>query len=1131
MKKSIYSLLFSLLTFTTYSQNLQKPSAIEIQSLPLWAQKMYGENPNVWEVDALYKGYYRENSFVKSYHTQYYKRWKKRYINQVDESGFISVVNSESKIKNKPKNFNKTTGWSLVGPIQQVQENGQQGSGQSNIYAFDQCKNNLSILYCGTEPGEVYKSNDAGANWFCVSMAENFGSGVTAVEVSPTNPAYVFAGGNSGLFRSIDGGTTWTNTLPSSNLGVNEILINTANEQVVFAATDKGLYRSIDSGLNWTLLFNNKSYDIKEKTDDATIVYLLRNNSGLNICEFYRSSDSGLTWNIQTSGWYNSTEVGRNDGGGRLAVTPADPNRIYAYLIGEAKTDDFGYIGVYKSTDGGSSWTLPNSPTGGPYSVSHPNLAIGSPSWTYHQGFYNCAILCSETNADEIIVGGLNIWKSTDGASTFSGVSGYIGGPLNLHVDNQDFRVINGNYWFTTDGGIYSSSNLLETQPDFKMKGVNSVEFWGFGTGWNEDVLVGGLYHNGNIAHHENYGAGNFLELGGGEAPTGYVNPGNNRKTYFSDISGKIIPLNLNDPISSFGSGMSPNESYWAAESSEMEFHPNTYNIAFIGNENKLWKTTDGGASYSLLYTFGTNTNNQVKYIEIASDNPNVIYLNQQPESGSTGTLWKTLDGGTSWSTLTIPSGGSRRMLLSVNPANSNEIYIAYADVNNGNKVFRSINGGQSWSTYSDVTLNGENIQSIAYITGTNGGLYVGTNQAVYYRNAGTTWALDNQNLPSFTSTNILRPFYRDGKIRLASYGKGIWEGNLFETPSQVLARIMVDKLVQDASCSVDSFYFDDYSFLNHQNATWEWSFPTGSPSNSLERNPSVYFGNAGSHLAILTITDQFGNTDTDSIAVDLNFITSPTIVQEGFENSFLPYGWSQEAEPNAGSWTNSSDAGGFGTSSKSAIFDNFNNDSQGNASDLLVNIHVPNTAEMYLKFDVAHAPYGAQYIDTLEVLISNDCGLSFSSLYKKAGAQLATAPEFQDYFIPNASQWRTDSIDVTGFEGDLLVSFRNIGYYGNVIYLDNVNISNSISVGLVEVGNKFDVYPNPICSGNWLSFSNENLGKSSVKLLDAKGKIVFQQKIETSGFYLPNTMKTGIYILQVESSDHIWNSKLLIKE
>jgi photosystem II stability/assembly factor-like uncharacterized protein len=1128
MKIILMSLFIVIIYQEVISQNLQKPAISEIQTLPMWCQKMYEENPNVWEVDELYKNYYRVNLFVKNYHTQYYKRWKKRNVNNINEYGFISQ-NIPVLVENQ-HNFSRSTNWSLVGPIENFQEFGQQGSGQTNIYSIDQCKSNMNVLYCGTEPGEVYKSENGGANWFCVSLNENFGVGVTSVEVSPTNPNIVFAGGDLGVFRSINGGTTWENVLPNSNFGVNEILINSGDESIVFAATDKGLYRSTDGGNTWVQISNRKTYDIKEKTDDSSTLFSLRNNPSLAICEFYRSVDSGETWEIQTFGWYSSSANGRNDGGGRLAVTPADPNRIYAYLIGEAKANDAGFIGVFKSVNGGVSWTLPNTPTGGPYTPQHPNLAIGSPDWIYHQGFYNCAILCSETNPDEIIVGGLNIWKSTDGAATFQGISGYIGGPLNLHVDNQDFRVINGKYWFTTDGGIYHSTNLLETQPDFKMKGVNGAEFWGFGSGWNENILVGGLYHNGNIAHFDNYGQGNFLELGGGEAPTGYVNPGNNFKTYFSDISGKILPYNLNDPIASFGSGMSPNESYWAAESSEMEFHPNCYNVAFIGNENKLWKTNDGGASYQLLHSFGTNPNNQVKYIEISSENPNIIYLNQQPTSGNIGVLWKTIDGGQNWTSLSIPTGASRRMLLAINPENSNEIYMAYPDVFNGNKVFKSTNGGNTWSTYSDANLNGQNIQALTYIAGTNGGLYAGTNISVYYRNANNQWTLDKQNLPTYTNVNIFKPFYRDGKIRVATYGKGIWEGNLFENPSKPIARIMVNTLRQNAFCKIDSFYFDDYSFINHNGATWEWSFPTGSPSISNERNPKVYFSDAGNHLAILKITNQAGQTDSDTILVNLELVNPPSIIEEGFEGAFLPDAW-QQGENNSGSWAVSQNIGAFGTSQKSAVFDNYNIYGEGDKSDLIVNINLPSIANAYINFDVAYARWGGANSDTLEVLYSNDCGENLTSLFIKGGTNLATSPDFQDFFEPNASQWRTEQLSLLNMEGNIQLIFRNIGRYGNALYIDNVNISNSLNVGNNMSESKFHVYPNPICTNSWLNVSNPNKEKYQIKLLDLNGKVIHKSVINSEGFTIPASILPGSYLLNVESPNTIWNKKIVVKD
>jgi hypothetical protein len=81
-----------------------------------------------------------------------------------------------------------------MGGIINFQEAGSQGSGQTNVYSVDQCLISPSIVYCGTEPGEVYKSTDEGLNWTLVSKNENFGSGVTAVEVHQTNPDIVFAG-------------------------------------------------------------------------------------------------------------------------------------------------------------------------------------------------------------------------------------------------------------------------------------------------------------------------------------------------------------------------------------------------------------------------------------------------------------------------------------------------------------------------------------------------------------------------------------------------------------------------------------------------------------------------------------------------------------------------------------------------------------------------------------------------------------------------------------------------------------------------------------------------------------------------------------------------------------------------
>ena len=1135
MSKFYCTFFTALLLFSTaaFAQQMQKPSTTTIAELPQWAQLMYSENPNVYQVSQAYQDYYRTHTFEKNYHTQYYKRWMRQNQYFTDELGFINTPNQE-QLQNedalyfKKQNTLKTSNWSIVGPITTYQEGLAQGSGQTNIYSFDQCAAQTNVCYCGTEPGEVYKSTNGGLNWVLMSKTIDFGSGVTAIEVHPLDPNIVIAGGNKGLFLSDDGGLTWTNTLPSTGLNVNEIYILPSDPNLILAATDKGLYRSMDAAQNWTQLYTQKTYDIKQKPGSSQTLYLLKNNPSLIRCEFFVSTDAGLSWTLQDAGWYNSTDPARIDGGGRLAVSPADPEIVYAYLIGDSKPNDYGYIGVYRSNNSGQSWVLPNGQVGGPYSTAHPNLAMGTPTWNYHQGFYNCALVANPNNANELLIGGLNLYRSSDGAGSFASVSGYVGGPLSLHVDNQDFRVIGNHTWVTTDGGIYRSTDFMTTQPDFYMSGIHGSDYWGFDNGWNEDVLVGGLYHNGNLAYHENYGAGNFLELGGGEAPTGYVNPGDNKLTYYSDVDGKRIPATLDGAIQNASFGINPNESYWAAESTELVFHPNCYSIAYTGKDHQLYRTTDKGASFELVQSFGSNANARVNYIEIASDNPQIIYLNQKAASGGTGKLWKTTDGGLTWTQLTIPSGNSSRMLLALNPANAQELWLAYPSGANGFKVYKTTNGGGSWTNLTNSLLNNESVQALVHIAGTDGGIYVATNKAVYYRNNQTDFTLENNGLPLFTNGNILKPFYRDQKIRMATYGKGIYESNLVENPSEVIARITADKLSQTAVCAIDSFYFDDYSFLSHPGASWQWTFPTGSPSSSTLRNPAVYFQNPGQHLAILQVTDGTSQTDTDSLYVTLSMFNFQPGIQEDFQQEFLPQGWSVVDHNGNGTWGLSTSAGGFGNSSQATFFNNYDIDSQGSYDDLIMPIETGYLSQQpYLYFDVAYARWGSGYSDSLQVVVSSDCFATEDILYFKGGEILATSPDNQAFFIPTNAQWRKDSVDLSAYanSGNLQIAFRNIGDWGNCLYLDNINLGSLANTSEIQAA-KRRIYPNPACPGSSIHVSGAEA--TFARLLDMKGKEVLQFEMNAP-ITLPQELKSGTYLLQIYSEQLITNHSLII--
>jgi photosystem II stability/assembly factor-like uncharacterized protein len=1137
--------LFVVVTNSAFAQNMYKPSQVEIASLPEWAQLMYSESPNLFEVKRAYEEYYATHEFQKSYHTQYYKRWVRAVAPWVQADGTIDRPSSEEQlamreevIRDGNENSRSSGSWNLVGPMLALDGGGDRVSVQSNIYSIDQSASNPLVVYCGTEPGEIYRSNDEGATWFNVSLNDPLNGGVTAIEIHPTNPDFVLAGSGGFIFKTTDGGVTWTSVLNCN--GANEILFVPSDPNIVFAATNSGFYRSANGGANWTQLFAQQSYDVKLKPGNDNTVYFVKRSASESVCQFYRSTDMGVSFYQQTNGWFTSTDAARNDGGARLAVTPADPNRVYAYLIGESKADDNGYIGVYKSTDSGTSWTLPNAPAGGPYDANHINLAIGNVGWQYWQGFYNCAIMASNTDADDILVGGLNLWKSDDGGATFSSLAGYVGGPYNIHVDMQDFRNTPTGTWLTCDGGIYHSPDFFATNGfESRMNGVHSSDYWGFGSGWNEDVLIGGLYHNGNLAFHENYGAGNFLQLGGGEPASGYVNQGESRKVYSSDINGKILPLTIGDPIASVGFGIDPNESYGDVESTELEFDPSCYNIAYTGRENKLWKTEDGGVTFSLFHTFGSETSSRITYIEPSWSNPDVMYVCQQVTTPSYyGLLWRTTNGGANWSSLTLPSvNNTRKMLLQVDPENENNLWIAFNSAGNGNKVFKSTNAGVSWTNISTSALNGQTMRSLVLIGGTDGGVYVATDKTIFYRNnTMSDWEDYGDGLPVVTSTCIARPFYRDNKIRIASYGKGIWESELMEEQIRPVAQIFVDKLNFTLHCDADTFRYVDHSMINHEGATWEWTFQGGTPATGNNWNENVVYNAPGTYLTVLKVTNGNGLFDFDSLYITIDAYQPTTVISEGFQSVFPPAGFEIVNADNDITWELNTAVGGHGQSSQCAYIRGFDYWPGGDVDDMRISVNTNNMYDTKLVFDVAYARYAANYSDTLEVLASIDCGETLQRVYYKGGTDLSTAPDYSaEAWVPAANQWRTDTVDLTAFENnnDVLLIFRSITGWGQHVYLDNINLLTTNTTAVAETKKDETVlmlYPNPVeSSGNLFIYSN-NLKPVDVEIYSSQGKLVYHNTHQPQTQFTIPDLSAGSYAYRLSTDTFIKNGVMVVK-
>jgi len=1146
MKKTLLLSLLLLLPCLTIAQLTVQPALINDPALPLWAKEMYSSNPNVFVVEKLYSEFYATHPFEKTRHTGYYKHWKKFVQPYVKEDGTIHIpdANQRNSMKQRRTAFKgpglRTGGpWSFAGPEKQYNIRFNPGdsivqiSWQANVYCIDQSSSNPDVLYAGCENGGIYKSVNKGLTWQYKSLQEDMTS-VSAIAVHPTNENDIIACSDYISYRSIDGGDTWTVINDLNNEIVWQFQHNPDNPQIVFAATSNGLERSTDGGATWVNVVAGGCMSLAHKPGQSDIVYALIHDAVTNISYMHKSIDSGLTFTIKPNGWFTvpPADSGLIESlGGRIAITAADPNRVYVLLVGESQSTASltlnGLIGIYRSDDNGENWTHPHNLIGAPYNVvTHPNMmTFSGDNSTYSQIYYNTALAVSQLDADRIIIGGMSMWRSDDGGISYQPVGGYTGNVPRIHPDAQEFKIYKTSptteeFWFTTDGGINYSTDFVSTH-ESRCIGIYGSAFWGYDQGWNDDIRVGGRYHNGNAGRRDGFPAGEFIALGGGEAPTGYVNPSNEKKTYFSDIDGIIIPDTMNGLAQRFSAAVFPNESYADNSSSRVLFDQDYWNIAYLGYQNTIYKSYNGGNSYSVLNNFGTSIGDKVLWIEQSRSNPDVIYVQQVVSLESK--IWKTTDRGVTWNQITLPQN-RREMNFTVSANNANELWVCYPKGANGTKVYHTLDGGVTWTNLTTAILDDLEIEAMVHQYGTDGGVYLGTYHGpVFYRNTTMTdWDVLGTDLPYISYPLRLVPFYRDNKLRLATWHLGLWENDLYE-PSALIA---------DFSSNYDAFYCpgDTMKFIPRSvasaGATYQWIFPGGNPAASTQMYPYTVYSTGGAYDVTLIVTDG-ANVDTITKTNFITNIANSTIpVSETFEAGSVPYDWKQKGQASGfTNWKVISNNGGFGQSSGCLQNDNWRYDASG-AHDAVwtAKYDFSNIANARLTFDVAYAQYSNTYSDSLEILASTDCGATFTSLYLKGGATLATAPQNNTApFVPGPSEWRTDTIDVSAFAGnaEVLFSFENIGRYGQLLHIDNINVSATFT-GLEEVKDNFsfDLYPNP--TGDLITltsstrlFSNDDI----ISIIEAGGKEVkrLPAPANASQFTLSlRDLKPGMYFVKV---------------
>ena len=876
---------------------------------PDWAKMLYAESINyntiqeaftAWEKDEQKTG---EKSFRPI--RRYYKSWVRHIQPWVGEQGKIELpnlakyyeqLNETQKNSLSQKDEKMDTEWTFLGPKETfwLNESGSASAPlaapwQVNIYAFDVAATNPDILYCGTETGYVNKTVDKGNNWVLTGQAYNFGGGITAVAVDPKNEQIVYASGGNQLHKTTDGAASWSPMLSTGNqFHADRLEIDADLSSKIYAAANNGIYISTDSGNNWSKNYNQPCYDIHRHPSHPNIVYALCKIGGQ--FELVVSTDGGVNFAIDT----NFPQGITDNAGGLLAVSAAAPDALFAILLSSNNTP---YL--YKGDMANGNWTL--LAEGGTNALAMDN----------GQGYYDLVLGVSPENENIIYVGASTLYKSSNGGNQFSIIGGY-GGNFPIHPDMQDIKVLTGGeLWLATDGGMnYSSDEFSNVNNHVaKINGIIGSDLWGFDQGWNEDLIVGGRYHNGNTSIADFYGD-KALRMGGAESPTGWVLQGKSRHVAFDDLgAGWILPSTAEGmPEGRFTFSKHPNMDEYGGRRSNLVFHPNYSGVIFVGEGNSIWKSEDAAESYTLIHDFGQ----RVRYMQIAYANPDVLYADVENVG-----LLKSEDGGFSWtakpSLTSAPNGNNSwrgKIFFAISPTNENQIY---ACLQNGTwssdigKIFSSSDGGDSWEDWTgDLSVYTKNLVVQSDAEGKDI-VYLFTNardkkSEVFIRDAQMTdWEVFGDGFPAGFHVNLAMPFFRDSKLRVSGNG-GVWESPLQVEDFQPIINPWVEKPMYN--CLLDTVYFEDHSIINHEACTWSWEIsPTPAYiSDANVRNPKVVLGAAGSYDVKMNLTKN-GTVYTKEISNMITATTCPSLSDCGNPAALPKDEWSlvyvDSQEPN----------------------------------------------------------------------------------------------------------------------------------------------------------------------------------------------------------------------------------------
>jgi photosystem II stability/assembly factor-like uncharacterized protein len=682
--------------------------------------------------------------------------------------------------------------WRSIGPFRAGRVNGVSGvPGQPNVF------------YAGSVGGGVWKTTNAGRTWFPIFDSQPIAS-IGAIAVAASNPNIVYVGSGeadmrsqisygNGMYKSTDGGKTWTHTGLEATRQIGKILIDPRDPNIVFVAAlghvygpnpDRGVFRSRDGGASWQkVLFKTNdvgAIDLVSDPADSRLVYASLWNtrrppwsvyppsygpgSGL-----YKSSDGGSNWQQLTVG-LPAEGVGRIG----LAVAPSSHNRVYAII--DAKQG-----GLFRSDDGGATWTR----------TSSDNRIWG-------RGWYFGKVVVDPKNPDLVYVSNTGVYRSRDGGKTFGEpFKGAPGGDdyhqLWIHPDDGNRMILGGD-----QGAIVSVDGLAEHPTWSSWLNQPIAELYHVAPDYNFPYWVTGAQQDSGAVRVRTRGKFATITMrdweplcAGGES--GYTAPDPlNPKIMFG---GTVMRCNVETGeirnVTPEVNLPAPARHTWT--------NPLVFSLAdpqalYFGDQF-VFKTTDGGEHWTRIsddLTRPTPTDPPNLDAAAAADfdaqrgKGGVVYT-IAPSPLQAPLIWigtddglikVTGDDGKTWADVTPKelTPWSKVVMMEASHFEPDEAYAAsdrHRLTDNEPYIYRTTDRGKSWQKITRGLPPGVYVQTVKEDPKRRGLLVAGTELGVFVSfNDGNDWQSLQLNLPPTSNRDLA---FKGNDLIVATHGRGFW--------------------------------------------------------------------------------------------------------------------------------------------------------------------------------------------------------------------------------------------------------------------------------------------------------------------------------------------------------------------